>query len=63
MMRDSLAGWLRRLANRISTPQTARAGAQAGFQDIIQFHTLALDIADVQRHIQSRAALRYSGRP
>ncbi|QZT61260.1 hypothetical protein [Mycolicibacterium austroafricanum] len=52
-MRDRLAAWLRRLANRISP---ARAGARAGF--------IAVKMAeDELRYMQRREVWKYSGRP
>lgn len=63
MMRDSLASWLRRLANRISAPP-AVAGARAGFQNVINYSG---DLDEAMRYLQRRqrteARQHHMGRP
>lgn len=54
-MRDRLAGWLRRLANRISP---ARAGARAGFIAVN-----AKMAEDELRYMRRREAWKHYHRP
>lgn len=55
-MRDRLAGWLRRLANRLSPP--AVAGARAGFIAVN-----AKMAEDELRYMQRREAWKHYHRP
>lgn len=74
-MRDWLAGWLRRLANRISAPQTGAALAAAGVgfnrsqtpqQVVPNTNFYAVDVDEMLRHWRKRGGgdtMKYYGRP
>ena len=54
-MRDSLAAWLRRLADRVSVPP-AVAGARAGFREY-QFYVADMD--EARSYLARREAMKY----